>query len=153
MNRFLILFLVSILLYLSQILSAQENNIPKGLYWLNGCWQIEKSGTFEIWESKADILVGRVIKIEKNDTLTIENLKIYKKKDEVIYEATVPTQNDGRPIEFVLTQNDESFLLFENPQHDFPKKIKYRFVNHNQISATISGNNKKMDLNYYRTKQ
>lgn len=133
--------------------TGQENKIPKKLYSLIGSWQVENTNTFEIWKLKEKIFYGRVIKIENNDTLIVENLRIYKDSDKFIYEATVPTQNEGRPIEFVLTQADKNTLLFENPEHDFPKKIAYRFVNQNQINATISGNNKQLSIKYYRTQQ
>lgn len=151
MNRFLILSFVIFLLFLNPILSAQENQMPKELYGLIGCWQLEESSTFELWELKQKIFHGRVIKIENNDTLTVERLRIYIEQKDIIYEATVAKQNNGKSVKFKLTNYDEKNFTFENPKHDFPQEITYTFINRNKLKATAGTDNKKLTFNYLRT--
>lgn len=113
-----------------------------------GKWQLEDSNTFESWENHDTFLSGRVYKIENTDTLIVEKLRIFPDKNIVFYEATVPSQNNGNPVRFKLTQQNNSEFQFENPNHDFPQKIIYTFKNKNELTATISGENKQASFNY-----
>lgn len=95
----------------------------------SGNWSTEAEGiTFcEDWGALSDEgLIGIGYQIEGDDTLCNEKLSVYFSENEWIYEATVFEQNNCKPIEFVLTDTLGSFV-FENPQHDFPKKITYNF--------------------------
>lgn len=117
---------------------------------MEGTWQLGDSNTFEIWEKENSELTGRVIKIEENDTLILERLKLKTIENSIFYEATVPTQNSGEPVQFELTKFDDKEFIFENPEHDFPKKIIYIFSTRNQVIAVISGNNKTSKFIYKR---
>ena len=58
-------------------------------------------------------------------------------------------QNAGKPVEFKMSAATPDSFVFENPAHDFPKKIIYQFVRgKNQILASIEGNGKRMEWLY-----
>lgn len=117
-----------------------------------GTWQLENSNTFETWETCDNFIAGKVIKIENGDTLFVENLRILSDKNAIYYEATVPLQNKGKAVRFKLTEQNNNKFVFENPEHDFPQKISYTFLNKKEMKAIISGGNKQISLNYKKTK-
>ena len=39
-----------------------------------------------------------------------------------------------------MTDGGDDFMVFENPEHDFPTKITYKKINADSIVAEISGN-------------
>lgn len=53
------------------------------------------------------------------------------------YIAT-PLDSD-QPTTFKCTKATKTEWVFENPEHDFPKRITYRFLAPDQIEATIDG--------------
>jgi hypothetical protein len=55
------------------------------------------------------------------------------------YSATVKGQNSDKPVTFKLTNSTEKQLVFENPKHDYPKKIIYTQINEDSLVAEISG--------------
>lgn len=132
--------------------SSLQNKIHETFSSFEGNWQLENSNTSEIWKNHDTFLSGRVIKIEDIDTLLVENLRIFQEEDAIYYEATVPSQNAGKPIRFKLTEQNNNTFQFENPKHDFPKKITYTFLNKKELKAIISGGNKQVSFNYNKVK-
>lgn len=64
---------------------------------------------------------GRIIK--NNATVFYEFLQIRESTDGLVYIAQL---QGGQPIQFRLTNQDVEKFVFENPAHDFPKKIIYQ---------------------------
>ncbi len=52
---------------------------------------------------------------------------------------TVFNQNDGKGIPFTLKSLEKNLFSFENPQHDFPKKIQYKILNSNELYVSVLG--------------
>jgi hypothetical protein len=49
-------------------------------------------------------------------------------------------QPGGRPpTDFKLTKWDGTEAIFENPQHDFPKRVLYRRLPDNVVVAKVDG--------------
>ena len=119
---------------------------------LEGIWQLENSTTFELWKIKDSNLVGKLVKVEQSDTLILEHLRIFINAKDLFYEATVMNQNDALPIKFKLVSINNNEYMFENKNHDFPKKITYSFQNKNIFIAKISGNNKTITFKYVKFK-
>lgn len=117
-----------------------------------GNWQLENSNTFESWENHGTFYSGQVIKVENADTIIVEELRIFTDRNTIYYEATVPSQNNGKPVRFKLIRQTNNEFQFENPNHDFPKKIIYTFLNKKELKAIISGGNKQARFNYFKTK-
>ncbi|MBT3383899.1 MAG: hypothetical protein HN778_06720 [Prolixibacteraceae bacterium] len=131
---------------------SNTKNFPKEIFVIEGTWQLENSQTFEIWHFRDSIFKGNVIKTENSDTTILENLRIFKEKNGIFYEATVPSQNNGLPVKFKLIQAKQNEFIFENKKHDFPKKINYTFPDAGTLVANVSGNNKEITFKYLRIK-
>lgn len=80
-----------------------------------------------------------------------EYLDISERDNQTIYTATVINQNNGKGIEFKLTKTDSTYT-FENPVHDFPKKISYQKLSANEIFVQVSDGKQKR-FSYKMTKQ
>lgn len=111
--------------------------------WLIGSWEKKDSlGILsESWQTLDDsTFVGQSFYItSKNDTVHKETIELMQKGDFLIYSATVQGENNGVPTSFQMTESTDSLLVFENPKHDYPQKIRYQLNVDNSIIATISG--------------
>lgn len=108
-------------------------------YFLEGTWKMENRDIYERWEiEENESLMGTSYRIVNNEENITEYLKINKRGEQIIYTATVPSQNEGRGIEFILHQPEERTFSFENPDHDFPKKIIYQKRSDSEIYVTVS---------------
>lgn len=110
---------------------------------LAGTWKVENKDVYERW----DILNATSMKgfsyIENSGKMSItEYLEIAPSpKGEFQYVATVLEQNNGKEIAFKMKEED-SIFIFENPQHDFPKKIIYKKIKENTLEVTLSSEKK-----------
>jgi hypothetical protein len=136
------------------ITSAYAQTDLKNLEWLTGNWtrtnaKPGRSG-FEIWERVSlTEMKGRGINLKGTDTTFVEKLKIVVKDGSVFYVADVPQNKE--PVLFKATSVTNSSIVFENPQHDFPKKIAYEFDGQ-KLMATISGDGKSIDYWFEKSK-
>ncbi len=127
--------------------------------WLLGNWELKDSlGTLsESWQTLDDsTFVGQSLFITpKNDTVHQETIELMQKDEFLIYTAAVKGENRDEPIPFQMTESTDSLLVFENPKHNYPKKIRYqRNVNENML-VIISGtqNGKQSDDTYIMKKK
>jgi hypothetical protein len=104
---------------------AAEQGIAS-LDWLTGSW-VEERGqqrTEESWSAnQPGVLVG-VNRVYRGETLAFfEYLRIERAADgEIVYQA----RPQGRePTPFRLVEQGEHRAVFENPQHDFPRRLLY----------------------------
>lgn len=121
--------------------SSKYINIEKA-NWLLGNWQNSSTdGKYhENWEKKNDsTLIGSSYFIVGNDTVSSECISLEERGYEMFYIPIVKNQNDEKPIIFTLTSLNNSQLVFENPNHDFPQKITYSQVTSDSLVAVISG--------------
>lgn len=137
----------------SQMIQAQSygQNLDQ-LQWLLGTWQRTdgKPGVeaFETWIKISDhVYEGKGVTRKGNDTVFVENLKILIRDDQAFYVATV--SHNAAPVYFKITQASQTGFTSSNPEHDFPKEIKYQLIN-NKIKATIAGNGKSIEFNFKR---
>ena len=111
---------------------------------LQGTWKVANKANYEEWEMVTiSEFVGSSYKIKDGEKAISENLSIKNANNGIIYTATVLNQNQGKGIEFPLKQIDESTFSFENPNHDFPKKIIYQKINEKQINVQVLGKDDK----------
>lgn len=110
--------------------------------WLAGNWQDAANGgvSEEIWE-KADeqSMHGFSYFMVGKDTASSETMTISRKENKLVYAATVKDQNDGKPVEYSMTSTDSNQLIFENPMHDFPKKIIYKKITNDSLVVQLEG--------------
>jgi hypothetical protein len=134
--------------------AAQERRPParaalRDIAWLAGNWS-GRAGETELEErwtlpaGGAMLAVSRTIKA--NRMIGFEFLRIVEREGGLVYIA----QPGGRPpTEFVLTAINGRSVAFENPGHDFPKRIQYSLVE-DALTATISGGGKKESYEFRR---
>jgi Domain of unknown function (DUF6265) len=126
------------------------------LGWLAGDWQTAPGGRAQIeehWTKAAGgsmIGMGRTIAGEK--TWEFEYLRIEQRADGIYYVAHPKGQCPG--TDFKLTRASATQAVFENPQHDFPKRIIYRKTGDDTLAASIDGGegSKAMSFTYQRLK-
>lgn len=119
--------------------------------WLLGQWENKTpEGTFsEEWKTENDsLLLGKSHFIKEKDTLFSETVRLEQRENDLFYIVSVPNQNEAKPVAFKLTSSSADYLVFENPEHDFPKKITYKLVNKDSLYAEISGNGKSQGFPY-----
>lgn len=110
------------------------------LGWMSGQWQTEAQNedfTQEVWsEPRGGIMLGYSRSGRGERTREFEFLRIQAGADGVL---TYYAQPGGRPpVGFRLVAHDSTSATFENPQHDFPQRIRYERVGDVTIYATIS---------------
>ncbi|MEM9546756.1 MAG: DUF6265 family protein [Bacteroidota bacterium] len=114
----------------------------KSLEFMIGTWKIESKTTYESWKMLSDSeFTGKSFKSQHDQVKILETLRIRADEDQIIYEATVTNQNEGRTIRFILSSNEKTKLSFENLSHDFPKKIQYTSINPTKMFVEVLGSN------------
>lgn len=119
---------------------------------LKGTWKADKSDLFEHWDLlNENTLKGFSYKMVDGQILISEYTDITRKENDIVYTATVLNQNKGKSIDFKLTGTGSTYT-FENPDHDFPRKIVYQQLSDDEISVSISGGQQK-EYRYTMMKQ
>lgn len=132
--------------------SCKENKASQ-LDFLVGTWKMEGKEQYEFWEkNQKNGLVGNSYKLVDNEKSISETLRIKSVGNQLIYGATVPNQNDGKTIEFILNPDNSEYLSFENANHDFPKKIQYKRISRDSIKVSVLGENEE-GFSYIQIKQ
>jgi len=148
---------VLVLIILTCFSCQQKTNFSKleKANWFLGRWENKTpEGTFsEEWKTENDsVLVGESYFINGKDTLFAENVRLEQQKNDLFYIVSVPNQNEEKPVAFTLTSFKNHYLVFENPEHDFPKKITYKLVTKDSLYAEISGDGKSQGFPFTKIK-
>lgn len=117
----------STLLFLFLYPIAFGQQLPKKANKLVGTWSYVNNKGFEVWEKSKNPneLTGTGYLIsDYGDTTKHENLRLTYNGTRLVYYATVYNQNQGKEIAF---QSKGKKFFFENPSHDFPRAIRYKF--------------------------
>lgn len=120
--------------------NARQNDISQ-LGWLSGDWQTAPGGRAQIEEHWTQpgggSMLGMSRTVAGNRTAEFEFLRIEQRDDGIYYVA----QPKGRcpATDFKLTRVGSQEAVFENPQHDFPKRLIYRKMADDSLTATIDG--------------
>jgi hypothetical protein len=137
-----------------------EKERLKEVDWLVGTWQNEtEKGTFtETWQiTENTTKEGNTYKrleafsslIKNRDTLFSEEVVLFK-IDKWMYSVLASGENDGKSVVFPSTKITDTELVFENPEHDFPKKITYSLITPDSLYAEISGDGKSQGFPFKR---
>jgi len=110
------------------------------LDWLVGAWVGTRgaSGTTTIEERWSParggsmLAVARTVSREKMSAF--EFLRIVERDGGLVY---IAQPNGGVPTEFVMTEHGDKRAVFENPRHDYPKRIVYELSADGELTATI----------------
>ena len=123
------------------VLSTSCAEQPVGQFdFLTGTWKVEGKEQYEAWVKEShNELSGHVYANIDRQIKILESIAIKKVNDQFIYEATVPDQNDGQTIQFILNEEVKTCFSFENPGHDFPKKIQYCKKSDSELDIHVLG--------------
>jgi len=126
------------------------------LSWIAGDWQNALGGRAQIeehWTQPAGgSMLGMSRTVAGGKTAEFEFLRIEQREDGIFYIA----QPKGRcpATDFKLTRASAQEAVFENPAHDFPKRIIYRKTADDALTASIDGGEgtKSMTVAFHRMK-
>ena len=121
---------------------GSETNTIDSFIRMEGVWVMDLGETqiYEEWNKVDDkLLQGISYQITGEDSTVSEHIQLIIKGADIYYVPTVANQNEGLPVSFKLTYQSDTLIVFENPEHDFPTKISYKFTGQNQLDASISG--------------
>lgn len=123
----------------------------ESLAWLVGHWErtglAEGRSGYERWQAQGSRYTGVGAMLHGDRTAFEEKLAIEADGDEVFYVAEVP--GNAAPVRFRLVGQGAGSAVFENPGHDFPKRIAYR-ADGDRLEATISGNGRSNAFHFKR---
>ncbi|WP_099154898.1 DUF6265 family protein [Flavilitoribacter nigricans] len=129
----------SLLIWLGLFLSCSAAKTER-LDFLTGTWKVSGKEQYEVWEKNGKRgFRGYAYRGTGAEQQITERLEIRLRNGRLVYEATVPDQNEGATIRFSLNEALTDRFSFENAQHDFPKKIQYRLLTADRIEVTVLG--------------
>jgi hypothetical protein len=109
--------------------------------WLVGSWLApgESRVVHETWRASSEATFeGESMSRSRTDDrlLESESLRLVAMAGEVFYVAKV--SHNQFPVAFRLVTCDADRLVFENPAHDFPRRIEYRRTAADAFEAHVS---------------
>ena len=108
--------------------------------WIAGDWQTAPGGRRQIEEHWTAVSGGSMLGMSRtvagDKTVEFEYLRIEQRADGIYYVAHPKARCPG--TDFKLTRASANEAVFENPQHDFPKRIIYR-KGEDSLTASIDG--------------
>lgn len=122
-------------------------------YFLEGTWKMEGKEIYEHWDKlNEQTLKGFSYSLKDGQLSVSEYLEIAENETRVVYTATVINQNQGKGVEFKKNTINDGTFTFENPNHDFPKKIVYKQLSETEIFVQVS-DGKQKGFSYKMNKQ
>lgn len=127
------------------------------LSWISGDWQTAPGGRTQIEEHWTKVAGGSMMGMSRtvagDKTAEFEYLRIEQRADGVYYVAHPKARCPG--TDFKLTRASATEAVFENPQHDFPKRVIYRKSGDDSLTASIDGGEgtRAMSFSFRRMKQ
>lgn len=110
------------------------------LGWLAGCWEgtLSSGASYEeTWLApRAGTLLGVARMTREGRTLSYEFMRINDVEGTLVYTVQPSGQALAR---FSATETSDSAVTFENPEHDFPQRIRYLLTPPDGLTATIDG--------------
>ena len=111
------------------------------LAWIAGDWQTDPSGravSEEHWTRPAGgSMIGVSRTLVGDRTVSFEFLRIEVRGESIFYVASPKGRCPA--TDFKLTRVSGQEAVFENPEHDFPKRIIYRKSSEGGLSAIVDG--------------
>ena len=111
------------------------------LAWITGDWESPAGGRSQVeehWTKPAGAaMMGMSRTVVGEKTAEFEYLRIEQRADGIYYVAHPKARCPG--TDFKLTHATANEVIFENPQHDFPKRIIYRRTGDDSLTASIDG--------------
>jgi hypothetical protein len=120
---------------------AQTDLPVDSLSWFSGCWLLEESNgrvTTECWmKPQGGVMLGISQAVKNGKTTSTEFIRIQKNTDGKLQYIANPSGQKETPFTMISFSKNE--VLFENPEHDFPQKIRYKKLPDGSLVASIEG--------------
>lgn len=110
------------------------------LQWLAGCWAsaTAEAGSGEVWMAPAGgSMLGLSRTVKGGRTVAHEFMQIRPLADGTL--AFIAEPSGQRRTEFPVKSFTDTEIVFENPTHDFPQRVAYRFEAPDTLRARIEG--------------
>jgi uncharacterized protein DUF6265 len=111
------------------------------LAWMSGGWRTAPGGRVQIEEHwmapGGGSMLGMSRTVAGDRTVEFEYLRLEQRAGDIYYVAHPKARYPG--TEFKLTRLTAQEAVFENPAHDFPKRIIYRKGADGSLTASIDG--------------
>jgi len=109
------------------------------LAWLAGAWVGTRSSGSSIEERWSPALGGAMLAVSRTvntsgKMVAFEYLRIVERDGGLVY---IAQPGGAKPTEYVLTEVSTTRAVFDNPRHDYPKRIVYELSAEGSLSATI----------------
>ncbi|WP_306253942.1 DUF6265 family protein [Parvularcula sp. IMCC14364] len=111
--------------------------------WVEGCWQADQGQTKEIWsEEFGGVRFGYAVTLNEQGKAGFYEQMVIHETDKG-WAFTALTRGNGLPVSFPLVGTASQEATFENPDHDFPQKIRYYRVEEKLFAdvTDLSGDN------------
>lgn len=122
---------------------------------LAGCWErvVPNGRTVEQWMPEdGGMLLGMSRSVRDGKVREYEFLRI--DRDTEGHLRYVAQPSGQAEATFTLKSLSEDTVVFENPQHDFPQRVLYRFIDKDtlvgRIEGSIGGKARSLDFPYKR---
>ena len=133
--------LVILLMLLATVRASTQTPTLADISWISGDWQTAPGGRAQIEEHWTQVagatMMGMSRTVAGEKTVEFEYLRIEQRADGIYYVAHPKARCPG--TDFKLTRASATEAVFENPQHDFPKRIIYRKTADDALTASIDG--------------
>lgn len=142
----------------SMVTLKAQNKIRDLFKSISGTWISEpkKNGTVmgEIWEIiNSKEMHGKSFMIKDRDTTILETVRLLQDGNNTFYIPVAYGQNNDQPVSFTLTTAKNNRYSFENPAHDFPRRIVYEFSGGKRLHAYIDDGTALKRQHYYYKKR
>jgi len=105
--------------------------------WLN---KRTRGDIYETWTRKGEKeFAGMSYTLANGDTTPLEKVRLYMQARQIVYAPVAVGQNQDKEVLFKLKTIEGSRFVFENLEHDFPKRIVYDFRSNDSLYAHIEG--------------
>ena len=109
------------------------------LGWLAGAWVGSRSSGSSVEERWSPPLGGAMLAVSRTvntsgKMVAFEFLRIVERDGGLVYMAQ---PGGAKATEFVLTELGQKRAVFDNPRHDYPKRIVYELSDEGGLTATI----------------
>lgn len=142
---------------LSAFIVSGDSQTFKKLYGLTGTWKMntKRGAVCEEWRKvNKNYLQSKGYMVKGKDTMITEKIALTNTREGIFYTSTVEDQNNKQPVPFKMTSSENNEFVFENPQHDFPKRIVYKLVTADSLHAYIDdGTETGKRQNFYYKRQ
>lgn len=116
---------------------AQAHTIDE-LDWMKGCWRTEVEGQeiTEVWTAPpAPVMLGTAI-TRRDGAVFWEQMRI-EERDGAL--ALIAMPGGAAPVRFEMTEMGDNHIVFENPNHDYPRRIVYTRMDRMLTARVDSG--------------